>query len=230
MGYSFKKVLVIASHPDDEVLGCGGTIAKFVKAGAEVQIAFLADGVNSRMADEESSKIELKQRRDCAKNACKILGVTQIIFCDFPDNEMDKVSLLTITRKVEELISNFSPDTIFTHHIGDVNVDHQLTHKAVVTACRPQIGKSVKTIFAFETPSSTEWQFPYSAPTFAPNCFIDITTTLDLKLEALGAYAFEMRDWPHPRSIKGVEHLVRWHGACIGTQAAEAFMICRSIL
>jgi LmbE family N-acetylglucosaminyl deacetylase len=230
MGYTFKKILVIASHPDDEVLGCGGTIAKYVKSGADVQIAFLADGVNSRIGDKESLKQELIQRRDCAQKACKILGVTQIIFCDFPDNEMDKVSLLTITRKVEELIGNFSPDTIFTHHIGDVNVDHQLTHKAVVTACRPQIGKSVRNIFTFETPSSTEWQFPHSAPIFAPNCFIDITSTLDLKLKALDAYAFEMRGWPHPRSIKGVEHLVRWHGASIGAEAAESFMICRSIL
>lgn len=225
-----KKVLVIVAHPDDEVLGCGGTIAKCIKSGADVHIAFLADGVNSRIGNEVSLKAELKQRRDCAQKACRILGVTQINFFDFPDNEMDKVSLLTIIRKVEELIENFSPDTIFTHHIGDVNVDHQLTHKAVVTACRPQIGNSVKTIFAFQIPSSTEWQFPNSAPGFTPNCFIDITTTLDLKLAALGEYSFEMRDWPHPRSTKGVEHLNKWHGASIGTDAAEAFMICRSIL
>lgn len=228
--HSYKKILVIVSHPDDEVLGCGGTIAKLVKTGSQVLVAFLADGVNSREAEIELLKNELIERRASANKACKILGVNDVIFCDFPDNEMDLVSLLKITKKVEEIISNFSPDTIFTHHIGDVNIDHQLTHKAVVTACRPQTGKSVKTIFSFETPSSTEWQLPNSAPVFAPNCFVDITSTLNAKLEALNAYAFEMRDWPHPRSLKGVEHLARWRGACIGTEAAEAFMICRSIL
>jgi LmbE family N-acetylglucosaminyl deacetylase len=225
-----QKVLVIASHPDDEVLGCGGTIAKLVEAGLQVRIAFLADGVNSRKADKGILENELIERRAAARKACGLLGVADIYFGNFLDNEMDKETLLTITRKVEEIIDDFLPDTIFTHHVGDVNIDHQLTHKAVVTACRPQIGKSVKNIFSFETPSSTEWQLPYSAPAFVPNCFIDITNTLSKKLEALDAYSFEMRIWPHSRSIKAVEHLVRWHGASIGTEAAEAFMICRSIL
>lgn len=230
MSLQFKRVLIIASHPDDEVLGCGGTIAKFVEEEAQVLVAFLADGVTSRKADPEVLKHELIQRRSAATKACRILGVENIIFGDFPDNEMDRETLLTITRKVEKIINDFLPDTIFTHHVGDVNIDHQLTHKAVVTACRPQIGKSVKHVFSFETPSSTEWQFPNSAPPFMPNCYIDITNTLSKKLEALDAYAFEMRAWPHSRSIKGVEHLVRWHGASIGTEAAEAFTICRSIL
>ncbi len=225
-----KKILIVASHPDDEVLGCGGTIAKLIDSGSKVRIVFLADGVNSRNADSIVLENELIQRRAAAKKACGILGVKDIYFGNFPDNEMDKETLLTITRKVEEVIEDFLPDTVFTHHVGDVNIDHQLTHKAVVVACRPQIGKSVKHIFSFETPSSTEWQLPYSAPAFLPNCFIDISNTLSKKLEALGAYSFEMRDWPHSRSVKGVEHLVRWHGASIGTEAAEAFMICRTIL
>lgn len=225
-----KKALIIASHPDDEVLGCGGTIAKLVEEGGKVFIVFLADGVNSRKAEEIVLKNELIERRAAALKACSILGVTDVLFCDFPDNEMDNVTLLSITKKVEEIIEIFLPDTVFTHHVGDVNIDHQLTHKAVITACRPQIGKSVKHIFSFETPSSTEWQPPYSAPAFIPNCFIDISNTLTKKLLALEAYSFEMRAWPHSRSIKGVEHLVRWRGASIGTEAAEAFMICRSIL
>lgn len=227
---NINKVLIVAAHPDDEVLGCGGTIAKLIETGSQVRVAFLADGVYSRKADSKILENELIQRRAAAKKACGLLGVTDIYFGNFPDNEMDRETLLTITRKVEEIINDFLPDTIFTHHIGDVNIDHQLTHRAVVTACRPQIGKSVKHIFSFETPSSTEWQLPYSAPAFIPNCFIDITNTLSRKLDALDAYSFEMRVWPHSRSIKGVEYMVRWHGASIGTEAAEAFMICRSIL
>lgn len=224
-----KSILIIAAHPDDEVLGCGGTIAKLVQQKATIHVAFLADGVFSRETESKKSQKELKQRRDAAKKACEILGVQSVFFGDFPDNRMDTIPLLDITKKVEELISEYQPDTIFTHHAGDVNIDHRRTHEAVVTACRPQKNHPVKTLLCFEVPSSTEWQVPGSAPVFTPNWFVDISETLHLKLSALEAYADELRKWPHPRSKRGVEHLAHWRGATVGVEASEAFMLGRQI-
>ena len=224
-----QRILIIAAHPDDEVLGCGGTIAKLAKAGAYIHVAFLADGVFSRDGDLNSKMIELASRRSSAHDACKILGVHSVSFGEFPDNKMDASILLDVVKAVEELVLKHNPDTLFTHHCGDVNIDHRRIHEAVVAACRPQSGHSIKTILTFEVPSSTEWQLPNSAPPFLPNYFIDISATLDQKLLALDSYSTELRAWPHPRSREGVEHLSRWRGATIGADAAEAFILGRHI-
>jgi LmbE family N-acetylglucosaminyl deacetylase len=132
-----------------------------------------------------------------------------------------------VAQSIEELISRHRPDTVFTHHAGDVNVDHRLTHEAVVVACRPQPDATVRTLLSFEVPSSTEWQPPGSAIAFAPNWFVDVSDTLEIKLAALDAYQAEMRAWPHPRSREGVLHLARWRGATVGVAAAEAFVLGR---
>lgn len=224
-----RTIVILAAHPDDEVLGCGGTIAKLADAGAIVHVAFMADGVFSRAGDENARRAELAVRRAAAQKACDILGVKSVFFGEFPDNRMDTVALLDIVRAVEDLIAKHQPDTVFTHHAGDVNIDHRRMHEAVVTACRPQRGHPVKTLLCFEVPSSTEWQLPGSAPAFAPNWFVNISDTLDRKLAALDAYAAELRDWPHPRSQQGVEHLARWRGATVGVDAAEAFMLGRQL-
>lgn len=142
---------------------------------------------------------------------------------------MDTVALLDIAKIVESQIAEHQPDTVFTHHAGDLNIDHRRMHEAVVTACRPQSGYSVKTLLSFEVPSSTEWQLPGSAPPFMPNWFVDISSTLGRKLSALQAYATELRDWPHPRSIQGVKHLAHWRGATVGVDAAEAFILGRQL-
>lgn len=223
------SILVIAAHPDDEMLGCGGTMARLSNEGKVINVAFLADGVFSRMGISNDTKEELKKRRQAANDACKMIGVNEIVFGDFPDNQMDSVPLLEICKSVEALIKKFDPYTIFTHHIGDVNIDHQLIHKAVMTACRPQLSNNVKEIFFFETASSTEWQFPGSGAAFLPNTFFDISSTLNLKIKALGIYNDEMREWPHPRSLQGVQHLAHWRGATIGVNAAEAFILGRQI-
>lgn len=223
-----KSLLIVAAHPDDEVLGCGGTLALLADQGAQVHVAFLADGVFSR-DPSHGRQVDLVARRAAAQKACDVLGVKSVSFGDFPDNRMDTVALLDITKAVEELIARRQPDTIFTHHAGDLNIDHRRIHEAVVTACRPQRGCSVKTLLCFEVPSSTEWQLSGSAPVFAPNWFVDISATLDRKLAALDAYAAELRPWPHPRSKQGVEHLARWRGATIGSEAAEAFMLGRQL-
>ena len=224
-----KNTLIIAAHPDDEVLGCGGTIAKLASEGVLVHVAFLADGVFSRASGQKDQQIELKDRRTAAQQACKILGVKSVSFGDFPDNKMDVSPLLDIVKAVEELISKHQPDTLFTHHCGDVNIDHRRIHEAVVAACRPQNGHPVKKILTFEVASSTEWQLPYSAPSFLPNYFVDISSTSDKKLAALDLYAKELRPWPHPRSRSAVEHLAHWRGATIGVEAAEAFMLGRQL-
>jgi LmbE family N-acetylglucosaminyl deacetylase len=224
-----QSVLILAAHPDDEVLGCGGTIAKLADEGASVHVAFLADGVFAREGDQSTQQHELASRRAAAQKACGILGVKSVSFGDFPDNRMDTVPLLEITQAVEALISKYQPKIVFTHHAGDVNIDHRRLHEAIVTACRPQRGHPVKTLLCFEVPSSTEWQLPGSAPTFTPNWFVDITTTLVRKLAALEAYAEELRTWPHPRSLQGIEHLAHWRGATVGVDAAEAFMLGRQL-
>ena len=224
-----QSILILAAHPDDEVLGCGGTIAKLADQGATIHVAFLADGVFSRVGDQAKQQEELHIRRAAAQKACDILGVKSVSFDDFPDNRMDTVALLDITKALENLIAEYKPEVVFTHHAGDVNIDHRRMHEAAVTACRPQRGHPVKTLLCFEVPSSTDWQLPGSAPIFAPNWFVDISDTLDRKFAALDAYAAELRDWPHPRSRQGVEHLTRWRGATVGVNAAEAFMLGRQL-
>lgn len=223
------SVLILAAHPDDEVLGCGGTIAKLADQGASVHVAFLADGVSSRAGEAAPSSAELPARRAAAQYACDLLGVRSVVFGNFPDNRMDTVPLLDIVQAVEVLIAEHRPETVFTHHAGDLNIDHQRLHAAVATACRPQRGHPVKTLLSFEVPSSTEWQLPGGAPTFVPNWFVDVSETIERKLSALEAYAGELRAWPHPRSRQGVEQLARWRGATVGVSAAEAFVLGRQL-
>lgn len=222
-----KTLLVIAAHPDDETLGCGGTIARLGELGVEIHVMFLADGVGSRSS--KTGDDEIKGREDAAGEACGLLGAKPPLFGRFPDNEMDTVSLLSITKSIETVIAELRPDTILTHHAGDVNVDHRRIHDAVITACRPQPGHPVKSLMYFEVASSTEWQTPHSAPTFIPDTFVDITAHLSQKQAALEAYRNEVRAWPHSRSIQAITHLAHWRGATVGLEAAEAFMSGRHI-
>jgi N-acetylglucosamine malate deacetylase 1 len=221
-----RSVLVLAAHPDDEVLGCGGSIAKLARAGARVHVGFLADGVTARGG---APTTELESRRAAARRAGEVLGVTSMSFGDFPDNRMDTVALLDVIKVIEALIATHRPDTVFAHHGGDVNVDHRRIHEAVSAACRPQSGHPVRTLLSFEVASSTEWQLPGAAMPFLPNWFVDISATLDLKLAALEAYAGELREWPHPRSRRGVTCLAQWRGATVGVDAAEAFVLGRQL-
>ncbi len=225
------KYLVIAAHPDDEVLGCGGSMAKRAKEGHEVHVLILAEGVTSRdkQRDRASRTVALSILAKSAKRATDILGVASVELLDYPDNRMDSVDLLDLVKPVEKIIAKLKPDVVMTHHAGDLNLDHQITHQVVITACRPQPEQSVKRILSFEVPSSTEWQSPLSGNLFVPNWFEDISDTLELKIKALEAYESEMREWPHARSIKALEHLARWRGPSVGVKAAEAFMLIREI-
>jgi len=221
-----KKILVVAAHADDEVLGCGGTIARHVSEGDAVHVIFMADGVGSR-GEDLSNQIKI---RNCARDkAMEILGVDKWHALDFPDNRMDSVPLLDVVQALESIIEKVQPTRVYTHHHGDLNIDHRITHQAVMTACRPVPGSSVREILTFEVMSSTEWATPGLAP-FVPNAYVDISGYLPKKLEALAAYDVEMRPEPHSRSVAHIEALARHRGNCIGVDAAEAFEMVRVVV
>ncbi|MNR75298.1 1D-myo-inositol 2-acetamido-2-deoxy-alpha-D-glucopyranoside deacetylase [compost metagenome] len=227
-----RSILVVAAHPDDEVLGCGATIAKHAKAGDQVHVLILAEGLTSRAEQRDRARLsgELSALAQAAESANRILGAASLRLHDFPDNRMDAIDRLEVVKVIEAAIAEHQPERVYTHHAGDVNIDHRCIHDAVVTACRPLPGHPVKTLLFFEVASSTEWQPPGSGPVFAPTWFEDVSETLDLKLEALEAYRSEMRAWPHARSMEALEHLARWRGASLGVAAAEAFVLGRRLV
>ena len=222
-----RRVAVIVAHPDDEVLGCGGTIRRHTLAGDEVWTIILADGETSR--DAAGGEEGITRRESAMQAAADILGIQHRATHRLPDNRLDTVPLLDLTKIVEQHIRDIAPSVVYTHHAGDLNIDHQRIHQAVVTACRPQPDFPVGKLAFFEIPSSTEWQASSSGPAFAPNWFVDISATIEAKLKALKAYHAEIRPWPHARSYEAVEHLARWRGATIGCAAAEAFVIGRDV-
>lgn len=225
------QILVVAAHPDDEVLGCGGTIARHADAGDSVQVLILAEGATSRQQqrDRDLAIDELSALAQAAQKAGAILGAAAVELLDLPDNRLDSLDRLDLIKQIEAFIDRHRPEIIYVHHAGDVNVDHRRLHEAVVTACRPTPCHPVRRLLSYEVASSTEWQPPGSAPGFQPNWFVDITAQWPRKREALEAYATEMRPWPHARSILALEHLARWRGSQVGVEAAEAFSLLRQL-
>jgi LmbE family N-acetylglucosaminyl deacetylase len=227
-----KSILVIAAHPDDEVLGCGGTIARYADEGATIGVAFVADGVSSRVGFERDTtafQAAIEARRAAARRACGILGANAVSFGSFPDNRLDSVALLELVKTVEALFAAHRPELVLTHHAHDLNVDHRMVHQAVEVASRPFPENPIRTVAFFEVASSTEWRMAAPGVAFAPTWYVDISASLDRKLRALESYAEEMRPWPHPRSTRAVESLARWRGATVGVDAAEAYVIGRQL-
>jgi len=220
-----NNILVVAAHPDDEVLGCGGTIAKHVHEGDSVTVFFMTNGVSARAGDQS---IEELKRKESAISALGKLGVENVKFGAFPDNKMDTVPLIEITQFIEKYVLEYAPNIIYTHFSDDLNIDHQLTHQAVMTACRPQSWSSVKEIYCFEVLSSTEWNSS-TQNKFNPTKFVDITKYYSAKIEALMDYKQEMRAFPHSRSVEAVEALAIIRGAIVGLNRAEAFHVERII-
>lgn len=220
-----KTVLVVAAHTDDEALGCGGTIARHVAEGDIVYAVFLADGVTSR---PDATPEELEQRNAAAEKAHKILGITKAYMLGFPDNRMDSVVLLDIVQKLEVVIEEIKPQVVYTHHYGDLNIDHRITHQATMTACRSVPGFSVREIYSFEVLSATEWSTP-GVCDFTPSVFVNISKHLETKMNALAAYGLEMRDPPHTRSLANARRLAEIRGSYVGVDAAEAMMAIRVI-
>lgn len=225
-----KLILVITAHPDDEVLGCGGTIAKHVLQGDEVYCLILGEGITSRYYQHGEAKEEgLKQLKSEAGQAASILGIKKAFFRDLSDNRFDTVPLLEIVKAIEEVKDEVKPDVIYTHHQGDLNIDHQITFKAVLTACRPVKNETVREIYSFEVPSSTEWSSPNPETYFMPDVFVDISKTFDKKIAALKAYKSEIREYPHPRSAEALEIIARRWGVSVGRELIEAFRLIRWI-
>jgi len=224
--------LVIAAHPDDELLGCGASIAKWINAGEEVHILIMAEGATSRTVNRniEQKSEELSLLTKSAQQAAQIIGAKSLKLSGFPDNRMDSIDLLDIVKVIESEIELLQPKTVVTHHSGDLNIDHRIVHQAVMTACRPIPNHIVRRLLTFETLSSTEWQTTSFTTPFQPNWFEDVTKTIGRKMEALEAYHSEMREWPHARSLQSIEYLARSRGASIGCKAAEAFMLLRNIV
>jgi LmbE family N-acetylglucosaminyl deacetylase len=224
------KVLVIAAHPDDEVLGCGGTAARLVREGHEVHFAILGEGMTSRHAQRaDAEQSQLTRLHQQAHTAAAQLGVKNVVLHKLPDNRLDTVALLDVVKIVEDLVDRVQPEVIYTHHAGDLNVDHGVIHRAVLTATRPVAGQLVLEIYAFEVPSSTEWAFQRIEPAFRPNVFVDITRTLEAKIAAMECYETEARKFPHPRSPEALRALATRWGSVIGCAAAEAFELVRSV-
>jgi LmbE family N-acetylglucosaminyl deacetylase len=217
--------MVIAAHPDDEILGCGATVNKCTKNGAEVSALILSTGIASRGI---CNKDEIKKLRQNAKKAADIIGYKKIEFEDFPDNQMDSVCLLDVIKKINYHADMFKPNVIFTHHHGDLNIDHRVTFKAVITAFRPLSNCAVNAILCFETPSSTEWNFPYYKSVFSPNIFINVEENISDKVEALNCYESEIRTAPHPRSPELITAIARRWGSVIDLKYAEAFELIRT--
>lgn len=219
-----NKILIIAAHPDDEILGVGGTILKHIKNGNEASILILGEGETSR-----DSGVNIKKRERQAKKAAKLLGAKNLFLETLPDNKFDSIPLLEIVKEVEGVINKVRPNIIYTHHSYDLNIDHRLTFQAVLTACRPQPGFFVKKILTFETPSSTEWQVKKRKEIFCPTEYNDITDFIDKKIEVLKVYKNELKKPPHSRSIKGVRILAQYRGVEVGYKYAEAFQVIRDL-
>jgi len=219
-----ENLIVFAAHPDDEVLGCGGTMKKFSKKYNIISV-FFATGIASRSDNDSKKNIQIL-KKDC--NDCnKILGTKKVIFLDFEDNKMDIYPRLDIIKKIEIIIRKFKPSLIFTHYHKDLNIDHEIVSKSVVTACRPnKKNRNIKKILFFETLSSTEWSVERN---FKPNYFVDITKFIDAKLKAMSKYKTELQISPMPRSLDNIKTLAKLRGSEINKRYAESFFIHREI-
>ncbi|MBD3166972.1 PIG-L family deacetylase [bacterium] len=223
-------ILVVAAHPDDEVLGCGGTIARAVREGRHVHIAILGEGATSRYHQREAADAaEVEQLAEQSERVRALLGAETLDLGGFPDNRFDTMPLLDVVKYVESLVERYRPDTIFTQHGGDLNIDHSIVFRATLTATRPVAGDAAKRLYAYEAASSTEWAYQRFDPMFRPSTFVDIAETLPMKVQAMALYDTEAREFPHPRSAEALEAMAKRWGSVAGCPAVEAFELIREI-
>lgn len=226
--------MVVVAHPDDELLGLGASMHKLIKEGnVRTQVVILGEGITARSDKRDPSlwTNELQRHRQNIEKARQAIGYQKVSIYDFPDNRFDTIALLDIVKTIEKEKLVFDPDIIFTHHGGDVNIDHRRTFEAVITACRPMAHENVKTIFTFETPSGTEWRPSTDPHHFIPNFFVKINEEdINAKIMGIEAYEYEKRPFPHPRSPEALKIQAQRWGISIGTSYAEAFCLVRNIL
>jgi N-acetylglucosamine malate deacetylase 1 len=227
---SRERVLVVAAHPDDEILGMGGTINSHAQRGADVRILILSGGERSRRSDEVKTQAAVDGLRAAAQAAAEIVGASSVTIADFPDNAFDSVPLLDVVRLIEDHSQQFDPQIIYTHHIGDINIDHEIACRAVITAARP-VRTGTPDIYSFEVRSATDFADALlTAPPFRPTTWQPLNATaVAAKHDALVAYKQEIQPWPKSRSIEAVDALMRHRGAQVVTEAAEAFVLLRSV-
>lgn len=216
------KILVIAPHPDDEVLGCGGTIAKHTMCNEEVCLCVVTKGYAPDWSEEF-----LKNRPKEIKKANKILGIKKTYFLDFPTVKLDTISQKELNEAISRVIKEVKPDVLYIPHKGDLNKDHRLIFEASLVAARP-INCSVKKILSYETLSGTEWG--QTIEPFIPNVYVDISKTFETKIKAMKAYKSELKQYPHPRSLEVIEALAKKRGSEVGVKLAEAFVLIRQII
>ncbi len=219
-----KRILIIAPHPDDEVLGCGGIIKKFSNQDKEVMILIMSRGKSTLYSEDRILNI-----RNEALMAHKILGVHETRFMDYPAPELDLISISELSSSILSVIDEFKPGTIFLPHSGDLHHDHKAVFNAGLVAARPIKNCPVKCIYSYETLSETDWSAPFCSDTFIPNCFINITEVFPYKTEAMSCYKSQLRAFPNPRSLQSVEALSNLRGGTVGFSNAEAFMAIRII-
>jgi LmbE family N-acetylglucosaminyl deacetylase len=219
-----KRVLCVAAHPDDEVLGVGATLARHANAGGTVVVMIMSEGEEAKVESTRSP-----HRLSSARAASDVLGASELIINDFPDERLDTVPFIDLIKPIEKVLADLRPEVLYTHHAGDANTDHTMTFKATYAASRPmtRFGASVERFLAFETPSSTEQAPPISPYVFTPNCFVDVESTWLAKLAALECYPSEMVGGIHPRSFEYIEALARMRGGFAGMRFAEAFVMLR---
>jgi LmbE family N-acetylglucosaminyl deacetylase len=222
------SVLCIAAHPDDEILGVGGTLAQHTAEGDTVHITILSDGVTSRYDGTDAAEEEIRQRRQRAERAAETLSAT-VSLHSFPDNCFDTVPLLDIVQTIEAEIAEHEPNVVYTHHYGDLNIDHELSCRAAVTATRPLSDSGVDRVLAFETPSASGWSVPKPDNAFQPNSFVNVSDHLETKLAALSVYEDELRDEPHPRTLETIRKNAEVWGGKAGVPAAEPFELLREV-
>lgn len=221
-----KKILIVAAHPDDEVLGCGGTVARLIKEGHEVYTLILGEGITSR---DETRIVEKRKKEICRlkrqiHQANEVIGVKEVFIHDFPDNRFDSLPLLEIVKKIEKIKNKVKPDILFTHNEQDLNIDHSIVFRAVLAATRPTVNEPVKEVYSFEVLSSSEWNFSVN---FNPDVFYDISGTMTQKISAMKKYQKELRQYPHPRSLRGIRIKAESWGMKVGVKFAEAFKTVR---
>lgn len=215
-----KRVLVIAAHPDDELLGVGGTIALHTRQGDDVTFVVACAG-NLKHDSDGSLGVH-----GHAQKAADVLGVKDLRLLDFPDQGLDKYSLVDVITPLEAVVDEVQPDVVYVQYGYDINRDHQLLFQAALVATRP-MEKYIQAVYAFDTVSSTEWGYPRS---FIPDTWVDISTTLDQKIQAMDCYKTELRDWPHPRSLHSLKVKAESLGSQVVSEAAETFMTVRRVL